>query len=85
MKILLIIFLGIISYTILLVITGLLHAALFGYIEVGEDEQFSSVFIGSVWPISLPIMIIIVIGGVIVSSLDTVLEYIVKRFNKKKE
>lgn len=66
MKVLLIIGICLLAYLMMAFITGLIDAACDGYTPPGDCNSWSSAGVGLAWPITLPIMLILIIF----SSLD---------------
>lgn len=61
MKVLLIITICLLVYLVMSFITGLIDAAFDGYVPPDDDNSWSSAGVGLAWPLTLPIMIVILI------------------------
>lgn len=61
MKVLLIIGICLLAYLVMSFITGLIDVAFDGYAPPGDNYSWSSADVGLAWPITLPLMIVLII------------------------
>lgn len=79
MKVLLIIVICLLVYLVMAFITGLIDAAFDGYVPPDDDNSWSSAGVGLAWPLTLPIMIVILIY----TSLDKAIKKITCDSNER--
>ena len=79
MKVLLIITICLLVYLVMAFITGLIDAAFDGYTPLDDDNSWSNAGVGLAWPLTLPIMIVILIY----TSLDKAIKKLICDSNDK--
>lgn len=79
MKIFLITIICIIAYIIISIIVAIIDAKTDIYVEIGNPVCCSNVFIGFLWPITVPIMI----GRIFFKTIDNIVKYASKKDNFK--